>query len=248
VDERFESDMRAGYPAEPPAVTLGSPMLDGEVLADVRVRLPAVDREPARARRRRDRHGQDEDRCSDRRPALGRRGAGVRRGRQGRPVRARAADRRRRPKVAERARPSGWTVEPARTPSSCSRCRRTLGAPVRATVESFGPVLLAKVLDLNETQTAVLTLVFRFCDDRDLPLLDLADLRTTLRFLASDEGKPVLEEYGGVSKAPSASCSGRSSRSRRRRRRVLRRARVRRADLLRPRTARGSSACSSSPT
>ena len=62
-------------------------------------------------------------------------------------------------------------------------------------------MLLAKVLDLNETQTAVLSLVFRFCDDRDLPLLDLADLRTTLRFLTSDEGKPVLEEYGGISKA-----------------------------------------------
>ena len=62
-------------------------------------------------------------------------------------------------------------------------------------------MLLAKVLGLNETQTAVLSLVFRFCDDRDLPLLDLADLRTTLRFPTSEEGKPVLEEYGGVSKA-----------------------------------------------
>ena len=68
-------------------------------------------------------------------------------------------------------------------------------------MESFGPVLLAKVLDLNETQTAVLTLVFRFCDDRELPLIDLADLRATLRFLGSDEGKPVLVEYGGVSRA-----------------------------------------------
>jgi uncharacterized protein len=55
------------------------------------------------------------------------------------------------------------------------------------------------VLDLNETQTAMLSLVFRFCDDRDLPLLDLADLRTTLRFLTLEEGKPVLEEYSGIS-------------------------------------------------
>jgi len=47
----------------------------------------------------------------------------------------------------------------------------------------------------------VLSLVFRFRDDRDLPLLDLADLRTTLRFLTSDEGKPVLEEYRAISKA-----------------------------------------------
>jgi uncharacterized protein len=47
----------------------------------------------------------------------------------------------------------------------------------------------------------VLSLVFRFRDDRDLPLLDLADLRMTLRFLALDEGRPVLDEYGGISKA-----------------------------------------------
>ena len=75
------------------------------------------------------------------------------------------------------------------------------GAQVRATVSSFGPILLGKVLDLNKTQTSVLTLVFAYCDDERLPLLDLADLRTTLKFLASDEGKPALEAYGGFSRA-----------------------------------------------
>ena len=105
------------------------------------------------------------------------------------------------PKVAERAASLGWTVEPRSHPVEPLSRTGEAGAPVRATVESFGPVLLAKVLDLNETQTAVLSLVFRFRDDRDLPLLDLADLRTTLRFLTSDEGKPVLEEYRAISKA-----------------------------------------------
>ena len=76
-----------------------------------------------------------------------------------------------------------------------------LGAQVRATVSSFGPLLLGKVLDLNETQTSILALVFKYCDDNDLPLLDLKDLATTLKFLASDEGKPILAEYGGMSKA-----------------------------------------------
>ena len=75
------------------------------------------------------------------------------------------------------------------------------GAHVRASVSSFGPLLLGKVLDLNETQTSILSLVFRYCDDQDLPLLDLADLRTTLKFLGSDEGKPVLEDLGGISPA-----------------------------------------------
>ena len=67
---------------------------------------------------------------------------------------------------------------------------------MRATVSSFGPILLGKVLDLNKTQVSVLTLVFAYCDDQRLPLLDLADLRTALKFLSSDEGKPALEEYG----------------------------------------------------
>jgi hypothetical protein len=77
----------------------------------------------------------------------------------------------------------------------------TLGAQVRATVHSFGPLLLGKVLDLNETQTSILALVFKYCDDHDLPLLDLADLATTLKYLASDEGKPILADYGGMSSA-----------------------------------------------
>ena len=72
---------------------------------------------------------------------------------------------------------------------------------MRATVSSFGPLLLGKVLDLNETQTSILALVFKYCDDNDLPLLDLKDLATTLKFLSSDEGKPILEEYGGMSSA-----------------------------------------------
>ena len=61
--------------------------------------------------------------------------------------------------------------------------------PVRATVSDFGPQLLAKVLDANETQEQSLGLVFRYADEKQLPLLDLADLRALLTFLASDEGK-----------------------------------------------------------
>src|SRR6185312_1746309 len=60
---------------------------------------------------------------------------------------------------------------------------------------------LGKVIDLNETQTSILSLVFRYCDDQHLPLLDLADLRTTLKFLGSDDGKAVLEDLGGISPA-----------------------------------------------
>jgi DNA helicase HerA-like ATPase len=104
-------------------------------------------------------------------------------------------------KVLARAKDLGWEFKPDGHPIELLSLSGKLGAQVRATVHSFGPILLGKVLDLNETQTSVLALVFKYCDDHDLPLLDLDDLRTTLRFLGSDDGKVVLEEYGGIGPA-----------------------------------------------
>ncbi|HVF31684.1 MAG TPA: helicase HerA-like domain-containing protein [Acidimicrobiales bacterium] len=75
------------------------------------------------------------------------------------------------------------------------------GVPVRATVSSFGPQLLAKVLGANDTQEASLALLFRYADQNNLALLDLDDLREVLKFLDSDEGKDELKEMGGVSAA-----------------------------------------------
>src|SRR3954468_22120004 len=74
------------------------------------------------------------------------------------------------------------------------------GVPVRATVSDFGPQLLAKVLSANETQEQSLSLVFRFADDKGLPLLELSDLRSLLQYLSSGQGKTELEGLGGVSK------------------------------------------------
>jgi hypothetical protein len=105
------------------------------------------------------------------------------------------------PRVVERATSLNWTFEPAGHPAEFLSLSGKQGAQVRATVHSFGPLLLGKVLDLNETQTSILALIFKYCDDNALPLLDLDDLATTLKFLSSDEGKPILEEYGGMSSA-----------------------------------------------
>lgn len=77
----------------------------------------------------------------------------------------------------------------------------THGIPVRATISSFGPLLLSKVLGLNQTQESSLQLVFHFADQQGLPLIDLEDLRAVVQFLTSDEGKPELEQLGGLSKA-----------------------------------------------
>jgi DNA helicase HerA-like ATPase len=73
--------------------------------------------------------------------------------------------------------------------------------PLRATVSSFGPTLLSKVLGLNDTQESSLGLVFHYADTQGLPLLDLADLRAVVQHLVSDEGKPELKALGGLSSA-----------------------------------------------
>ena len=75
------------------------------------------------------------------------------------------------------------------------------GIPVRATISSFGPVLLSKVLGLNEVQESSLGLVFYYADNNGLPLLDLKDLVALLKFLTSDDGKDELKGIGGVSAA-----------------------------------------------
>jgi DNA helicase HerA-like ATPase len=75
------------------------------------------------------------------------------------------------------------------------------GAAVRATMTSFGPRLLAKVLGLNEVQESSLGLVFHYADQKGLPLLDLKDLRAVIQYLVSDEGKAELEGLGGLSSA-----------------------------------------------
>ncbi|MGW6393739.1 helicase HerA-like domain-containing protein [Streptomyces sp. NPDC055103] len=75
------------------------------------------------------------------------------------------------------------------------------GIPVRATVTSFGPVLLSKVLRLNQTQEQSLGLIFHYADSKGLELVDLKDLRAVVAFLVSDTGKGELKGIGGLSTA-----------------------------------------------
>jgi DNA helicase HerA-like ATPase len=74
------------------------------------------------------------------------------------------------------------------------------GVPIRATVAEFGPTLLARVLELNETQEESLGLIFRYCDEKALALLDLEDLRAALGWLTGD-GRAELKAIGGISSA-----------------------------------------------
>ena len=201
MDNAFRDAMAAAYTLTEPGLVIGSPMLDGELANDARVQV---------ALSMLNRHGL----------IAGATGTGKTKTLQllagqlskaGVPVfvadikgdltgLAGPGDATN-AKLVERVTSLEWDFVASGHPVEFLSLSGKLGAQVRATVHSFGPLLLGKVLDLNETQTSILSLVFKYCDDNDLPLLDLKDLTATLKFLSSDEGKPILADYGGMSSA-----------------------------------------------
>ncbi|MBJ8346734.1 helicase HerA-like domain-containing protein [Antrihabitans sp. YC2-6] len=106
-------------------------------------------------------------------------------------------------KISTRATETGATDwAPAGFPTQfVSLGTEGIGVPIRATITSFGPILLSKVLGLNETQESTLGLIFHWADTQGLALLDLKDLRSVIQHLTSDEGKADLKGIGGVSSA-----------------------------------------------
>jgi len=73
------------------------------------------------------------------------------------------------------------------------------GVRMRATISEFGPVLFSRILDLNDTQAGILSIIFKYCDDNQMALLDLKDIKKVIQFV-TEEGKQDLErEYGKIS-------------------------------------------------
>ena len=103
-------------------------------------------------------------------------------------------------KIKARVASVGRTFSPKAFPVEFFSLTGNHGAQIRATVSSFGPILLSKVLDLTDTQQSVLSMVFKYSDDRQLPLLDFADLKEVLNYL-SGAGKDELKDYGGMAGA-----------------------------------------------
>jgi uncharacterized protein len=104
-------------------------------------------------------------------------------------------------KVLERSQKIGLPFIAAANPVEFLSLSHEKGIQLRATVSEFGPVLFSKILGLNETQSGVMALIFKYCDDNGLPLLDLPDVKKVLTFL-SNEGKQEIEkEYGRLSTA-----------------------------------------------
>ncbi|HEY0248722.1 MAG TPA: helicase HerA-like domain-containing protein [Gryllotalpicola sp.] len=103
-------------------------------------------------------------------------------------------------KLLARTKAIGQDWTPARFPTEVySLGGKGKGVPIRATISGFGPLLLSRVLGLNDTQESSLELVFHYAEDKGLALLDLEDLRAVLQYLTSDEGKADLAGVGGIS-------------------------------------------------
>ena len=104
-------------------------------------------------------------------------------------------------KIDERHAKIGFDFEAKKFPIEILTISEQDGSRMRATVAEFGPTLLSRILDLSETQSGILAVLFKYCDDNKLPLLDLKDLKKVLQF-ATNEGKDELEkDYGRISTA-----------------------------------------------
>lgn len=104
-------------------------------------------------------------------------------------------------KISERATILGIDWQPSGYPIELMSLSEEPGVRLRATVSEFGPILLSRILGLNDTQQGILAMLFKYCDDHTMPLLDLADLQRVLQW-AANEGKDELSTaYGTLSSA-----------------------------------------------
>lgn len=201
--EEFIADVQAGYTFSGTSIVLGGAMLDGETLPGLQVKVPL---------RTLNRHGL----------IAGATGTGKTKSLQaiaeqlaqnGVPsllmdvkgdlsgIATAGTDN---PKITERAGKIGITWHPNGSTVEFLSLSGEKGVRLRATVSEFGPVLFSRILGLNDTQGGVVSLVFKYCDDNSLPLLDLKDFKKVLQYLGN-EGKAAIEaEYGQFSAATAA--------------------------------------------
>jgi uncharacterized protein len=102
-------------------------------------------------------------------------------------------------KLSKRVEQLGLNYQPSSFPVELLTLSEQAGVRLRATVSEFGPILISRILNLNTTQESVMSMVFKYCDDKQLPLLDLKDLIKVLQYI-SNEGKDELkQDYGNIS-------------------------------------------------
>jgi DNA helicase HerA-like ATPase len=108
------------------------------------------------------------------------------------------------PVLIERAKALGLTFSPRAFPVEFLTLNESPeeGVPLRSTIADFGAVLFSRMLDVNETQAGVVTILYEYAKANNLPLIDIADLKALFQFVQSDEGKVQVEaRFGGISTA-----------------------------------------------
>lgn len=196
--ESFINSIQEGYNPKGDAITVGAAMLDGEAIASAHVKIPL---------KTMNRHGL----------IAGATGTGKTKtlqilaeqlSQKGVPVLLMdikgdlsgiAAESAGHVKIDERHEKIGIAFKKHKSPVEIMTISEQAGVRMRATVSEFGPVLLSRILDVSETQAGIIAVVFKYCDDKKLPLLDLEDLKKVLNY-ATGTGKAEFEEsYGRIS-------------------------------------------------
>ncbi|MGO3182414.1 MAG: helicase HerA-like domain-containing protein [Aequorivita sp.] len=104
-------------------------------------------------------------------------------------------------KIEERHKAIGFPYEAKRFPAEILSLSDQDGVRLRATVSEFGPVLLSRILDLSDVQSGIVSVIFKYCDDNKMPLLDLKDFKKILQYTTEEGKEEFTKEYGRVSTA-----------------------------------------------
>jgi DNA helicase HerA-like ATPase len=102
-------------------------------------------------------------------------------------------------KIDERHEKIGFPFEAKKFPVEILSISEQDGTKMRATVSEFGPVLLSRILDLTDTQSGILAIIFKYCDDNKLPLLDIKDFKKVLQYVTQEGKEEIQNEYGRIS-------------------------------------------------
>ncbi|AFH48883.1 Putative ATPase [Ignavibacterium album JCM 16511] len=103
------------------------------------------------------------------------------------------------PKISERHNKIGLPYQPKKFPVEFLTLSDEKGVRLRATVSEFGPILISKILELNDVQSGLVSVLFKYCDDNNLPLLDLKDFKKILQYASNDGKQEIEKEYGNIS-------------------------------------------------
>ena len=108
-------------------------------------------------------------------------------------------------KIDERHAAIGLPFEAKKFPVEVLSISEQEGVRLRATISEFGPVLLSRILDLTETQSGIVSIIFKYCDDNKFPLLDLKDFKKILQYVTAEGKEEIQSEYGRISTASTGS-------------------------------------------